>query len=119
MPQYSIGRYYPTLELDADSVEQWNERHVMNIPECRDCRIATFCGGGCAYAAMVKYNCTRRPVCDNAPQVLSAFVDMIKDDIVAKSTAIREGREQSTSNLDLMLATLASNKVDSAQPKAC
>ncbi|MFD2876061.1 hypothetical protein ACFTAO_09000 [Paenibacillus rhizoplanae] len=38
--KWSLGTYYPQLELDEQKLALWKERHVLNQPECKGCNIA-------------------------------------------------------------------------------
>jgi uncharacterized protein len=46
-----LGTFYPTISLDAQTIEQWQERDVVSIPKCKDCSVQLACGGGCAAVA--------------------------------------------------------------------
>ena len=81
-PDMAIGRFDPEFELDPDQLGHWN-RTVFTNPECRDCSVATFCGGGCAYASRRTHPDSGRPVCDDAPDVLRTYIDSVKDQILA------------------------------------
>ncbi len=50
-PKYRLGRFWPTLELDAAAIAPWRARNVTTIEKCRTCEVATVCGGGCAALA--------------------------------------------------------------------
>jgi uncharacterized protein len=57
-----VGVYYPGLSWN-DQYNQWRERTVFTIPECRQCVYALFCGGGCGYEALERYGTLSKPVC--------------------------------------------------------
>ncbi len=57
-----VGKYYPGLEWN-DLYTQWRGRTVFTIPECRTCRYALFCGGGCGFEALEQYGTLSKPVC--------------------------------------------------------
>lgn len=47
-----IGRYFPEHTWNIESYESnWLSRRIENLPECKSCRYALFCGGGCQYLA--------------------------------------------------------------------
>lgn len=46
-----LGTYYPDERLNVDAVGGWEARDITTIPECRDCGVKLFCGGGCASIA--------------------------------------------------------------------
>jgi uncharacterized protein len=47
----SLGTFYPKVHLDADTVNDWEERDVLSIEQCRSCNLALACGGGCGSVA--------------------------------------------------------------------
>jgi len=46
-----LGRYYPEVFLDNETVEEWQDRDICSIAECRECSVQLACGGGCAAVA--------------------------------------------------------------------
>ena len=70
-PKWAVGRYDPTFELNEELVNLWR-RDIFSIPKCRDCEIATFCGGGCALVSMEER--TDTPFCNGARETLSAYL---------------------------------------------
>ena len=78
-PDNAVGTYSPDLQISPARRRQWEERSVLTLPECRECNIATFCGGGCAYAALRQFGSPCHPVCAGAPDVLRAYVDALRD----------------------------------------
>ena len=62
--KHAIGRYTPHLKLDQKNFGLWRNRSAFTIPECRKCRLALFCGGGCAYQAYLKTGSIMKPECD-------------------------------------------------------
>ena len=43
----AIGSFFPLRRLDAERVEAWQARDVVNIEACRSCVNQLACGGGC------------------------------------------------------------------------
>ena len=41
----------------------YSKRHVLNIPECLQCSVALFCGGGCARQALIQKGSMFAPYC--------------------------------------------------------
>lgn len=80
----SIGRFDEEIELIPEKVEAWKGRDIFRIPRCRECKIAPFCGGGCAFAAIKANGDMDLPVCDDAENVLAQYIDSIKDYIIMK-----------------------------------
>lgn len=50
-PDESLGTFYPDVALDQSAVEQWQERDILSISECRECQVRLACGGGCGSLA--------------------------------------------------------------------
>jgi len=47
----SLGTFYPDITRKKDIIEQWEERDVTSIPECKECPVQLACGGGCGSVA--------------------------------------------------------------------
>jgi len=58
-----LGTFYPEVKLYEDRVEQWEDRNVVTIPECKKCNLQLACGGGCAAVAKNKYGSIKEPDC--------------------------------------------------------
>ncbi|MBU7033833.1 MAG: radical SAM protein [Theionarchaea archaeon] len=71
--QARVGRYYPDLVWN-DMYSEWRNRTIFTIPECRTCKYALFCGGGCGYEALTRFGTLCRPVCYNYEEVFSSVV---------------------------------------------
>jgi uncharacterized protein len=81
-PEMAIGRFDPELAIDEEKLHQW-DRTIFTNAKCRECSVAMFCGGGCAYASRRTHPDTGLPVCDDAPEVLRTYVASIKDQLLA------------------------------------
>lgn len=46
-----LGTYYPNIEKYEEIIEEWEERDVLSIEECKECNLSLACGGGCASVA--------------------------------------------------------------------
>lgn len=73
--EMQIGRFTPKLEL-FKSRDEWINRTVLNIKECRDCNIALICGGGCAFEAAKKHGTPLMPECEceSVKEVVETFM---------------------------------------------
>jgi uncharacterized protein len=78
----AVGTYYPRFDLRQSEIDKWNGRSILTIEKCLDCPVATFCGGGCAYAAICINGSIDRPHCNGALQTLHAYLDSIKDELL-------------------------------------
>lgn len=46
-----LGTFYPVISLNKELVEEWQERDVTSINECKNCNLQHACGGGCGSVA--------------------------------------------------------------------
>lgn len=80
----SIGSYFPSLVISEKRFSQWRDRSLFSIPKCEKCSIGPFCGGGCAYAALVRNGSTSEPVCNSAQEIVSDFIASIRKELIVK-----------------------------------
>ncbi len=69
--KWAVGEFWPGFRLDEERIQIWR-RDIFSIPECRDCEIATFCGGGCALVQMDRG--LGHPFCNGARESLDAYL---------------------------------------------
>ncbi|MBM2832383.1 MAG: radical protein, partial [Dehalococcoidia bacterium] len=69
----AIGRFLPQYESWPDREQIWRGRSTSNIPQCRECNLAGFCGGGCTFSALARHGTPQAAVCSNAQQVLEHY----------------------------------------------
>jgi uncharacterized protein len=63
-PEFRTGRFYPNgLQVDPDALRPWLARTIAEIPECRRCPYALFCGGGCTVQAYHANGRFATPMC--------------------------------------------------------
>lgn len=67
----ALGTFYPSVQYHRDLVESWEERDVLNIPECRNCSLQLACGGGCAAVAYNKHGQISAPDCRPINEVVA------------------------------------------------
>lgn len=82
--QHHIGTFDEELHLIPKNENLWSDRNVVRMEKCRECNIAPFCGGGCAYAAIKINGNIDDAVCDNAHNVLEEYIESIKEYIIEK-----------------------------------
>jgi uncharacterized protein len=68
-----VGTYYPELMWN-ETYAAWRERTILTIPECRECRYALFCGGGCSYEALERFGTLYKPVCYDYREIFSMVI---------------------------------------------
>jgi len=76
--RYAVGVYSPRYRLWPRRLERWKRRSVLTLPECQQCNIATFCGGGCAYAALRQSGSSAHGACGDAPRGVAAYVEVLR-----------------------------------------
>jgi uncharacterized protein len=81
MNELAIGKYYPEWKMDEANMELWRAQTILSRPQCRECEISTFCGGGCVLNALLKNGSMAHPECENAQELLSAYFDKISQAI--------------------------------------
>lgn len=79
----AVGRYYPDFSLNKDVVNLWNNRSILTLEKCRECSVATFCGGGCAYAAIRINGALDKPHCNGAEKTVHAYLEATKHKLLA------------------------------------
>jgi len=77
--RYAVGVYSPRYQLWPRRLERWQRRNVLTLPECQECTIATFCGGGCAYAALRQSGSSGHGACGDAPRVVAAYIAVLRE----------------------------------------
>ncbi|OGI07416.1 MAG: hypothetical protein A2Y40_03115 [Candidatus Margulisbacteria bacterium GWF2_35_9] len=65
-----LGTFYPKVYLNTDLVEQWEDRDVLSIPDCKHCKLNLACGGGCGSAAKNKNGGLHTPDCRPIKELL-------------------------------------------------
>lgn len=93
-PDLAIGRFYPELELQDQKCKDWATRSVLAIPQCRECPIATLCGGGCAYGAYKQTGSVMMPNCQNCSATLNAYVEHMRENILKRYAGAVESEEE-------------------------
>lgn len=76
-PQHAIGVYNPRLKFDEKKRQLWRSRTVFTIPECRQCNLAFFCGGGCAMMAYTETGSIIKPHCDYTKSIVNYVIPFL------------------------------------------
>lgn len=69
--KWAVGEYWPRFRLDEEKIDLWR-RDIFSVPKCRECEIATFCGGGCALVPMDQGS--SEPFCNGAQEALHTYL---------------------------------------------
>jgi uncharacterized protein len=66
-----LGEFYPEIKLNDQVIEQWQDRDVCSIEECKDCSVQLACGGGCAAVAKNRTGSVLSPDCRPVKELMS------------------------------------------------
>lgn len=66
----SLGTFYPSVNRKDDIINQWEERDVTSISECRECSVQLACGGGCGSVAKNSSGNISSPDCRPVKELL-------------------------------------------------
>ncbi|MCP4155106.1 MAG: radical SAM protein [bacterium] len=66
----SLGTFFPTLSKKEDIIEEWEDRDVRSITDCKTCSLQLACGGGCASVAKNKTGKIQSPDCRPIKELL-------------------------------------------------
>ncbi len=65
-----LGQFFPERFMYDERIEQWSERDILSIKECRDCNLGVLCGGGCAAVAKNRTGMHNSPDCRPVRELL-------------------------------------------------
>lgn len=82
---WSVGRYFPSLEIDKERLELWHGRTISAMKDCVNCRYALFCGGGCQHKAYVNKGDFFSSYCDSFPGRFNRFVSEAYSEYTVKT----------------------------------
>jgi uncharacterized protein len=71
-----LGTFYPEKAKQQEAVDEWEERDVTTIPECRECALQFTCGGGCAAVAKNRTGSLHSPDCRPVREQLAMGLNM-------------------------------------------
>ncbi|WP_341346940.1 radical SAM protein [Paenibacillus sp. FSL H3-0469] len=83
--KWSLGTYYPQLELDQQKLELWQGRHVLNQPACTACNIAFLCSGNCPVQAERTTGSIMGSYCGNVKRDLDGHLELLNSSFVSLS----------------------------------
>jgi len=66
----SLGTFYPAVTRKDGIINQWEERDVTAIAECRECSVQLACGGGCSSVAKNRSGSICSPDCRPVKELL-------------------------------------------------
>ncbi len=69
-----IGKYKNKLTV-TDAYDKWQNRIVTNIENCKNCKYALFCGGGCAGKLILSNKDIYSSNCEDYQQIFNQFAN--------------------------------------------
>lgn len=73
--EVAAGKIGKNIDINEEMLILLRNRSIKTIEKCRNCSIATLCGGGCPLAAHKNYGSVRYSCCGNAKQVVQDFLN--------------------------------------------
>jgi uncharacterized protein len=74
-----LGTFYPTVTRKQEIIDEWENRDVIAIEQCKDCSVQLACGGGCGSVAKNTNGKISSPDCRPVKELLelgfSAYLD--------------------------------------------
>lgn len=67
------------VHINEDNYKMWIERSAERMENCRNCKFALFCGGGCPVAALERKNEIDCNVCSDIKRTLDVYVEHNKE----------------------------------------
>lgn len=74
-----LGTFFPHVSLNTAAIEEWEERDVLSIDECRNCASQLACGGGCAAIAKNRTGKLHAPDCRPVTELLELGVSLYSE----------------------------------------
>jgi uncharacterized protein len=65
-----LGTFSPQVVLNEAKINEWQNRDVLSINECKQCYLQLACGGGCAAVAKNKFGVLCKPDCRPVKELL-------------------------------------------------
>jgi len=66
-----LGTFYPVVSHREEVIEEWQNRDVTTIEQCKSCVVSLACGGGCASVAKNQHGHVNSPDCRPVKELLS------------------------------------------------
>nr|WP_321452833.1 radical SAM protein [uncultured Carboxylicivirga sp.] len=74
-----LGTFYPEVKLDEEKIEEWEQRDVLSIAECRNCAVQLACGGGCTAVAKTHTGKINSPDCRPVQELLELGIGLYSE----------------------------------------
>jgi uncharacterized protein len=83
-PELAIGRFIPAHEIWPEKEKVWRTRSIVSIPECRNCNMAGFCGGGCTYSALIQHGSPHVGMCGHSHEVFELYCRTLAGNVLGR-----------------------------------
>ena len=74
LESYPVGTFYPSFSLDEGKMISLKNRVITTLSQCRQCRYALICGGGCPADSLERYGTLFRHACIDYPHILKNYI---------------------------------------------
>ena len=74
-----LGAFYPKVQRDTETIDEWEERDITAIKECGQCALRLACGGGCAAVAKNRTGKINSPDCRPVDKLLEMGLSLYFD----------------------------------------
>ena len=75
-----LGKFFPERVMYDERIEEWTERDILSIKECRECNLSLLCGGGCAAVAKNRNGIHNSPDCRPVRDLLELGISVYFQD---------------------------------------
>ncbi len=74
--RFKIGQFHnDNYEINDDKLQQWKNRNVKNLSDCKSCKYQFFCGDGCAYKAIDGHGSIDRKRCPDFKNLFQSYLE--------------------------------------------
>ncbi|MFZ3171801.1 MAG: radical SAM protein [Carboxydocellales bacterium] len=96
--EYSLGTYWPEVNLNQKVVQTWRNRDITTIPKCQDCKYNVICGGGCGVVAYEQNKAILAPDCRPIQDLIDIGVNYYFEDIKEMSAKVEQEKPANCSS---------------------
>ncbi|WP_019639517.1 radical SAM/SPASM domain-containing protein [Paenibacillus fonticola] len=79
-PEYSIGQFFPELQINESLHNKWCNFNSYTIPQCIECPSAPICGGWCPTEALLVNGSLDKPNCPRVHDRLEKYIAILQDE---------------------------------------
>jgi uncharacterized protein len=79
-----VGRFLPEITWEEQALEAWRSRTISQIEECKSCKYALICGGGCAQKALDEKGSLNSSYCDYFEEIFLQELPVLYEEVEAE-----------------------------------